>query len=204
MTPTDIGRSYDAIVEQWTTPAHPLSGLPQHERALAFLKVREPRYALDVGCGCNGRIIDLLKSRGFTIDGIDVSQRMIELARQREPDVRFFHDDICRWELPRAYDFISAWDSIWHAPLAEQPGVLRKLCGGLTAGGVIIFTLGGTDEPGEVRDTHMGVPMYTATLGIPRTLALLADFGCVCRHLEYDQLPQLHVCVIAQRAQSPG
>jgi hypothetical protein len=68
----------------------------------------------------------------------------------------------------------------------------------MTPGGVIIFTLGGTAEAGEVRDAHMGVPMYTATLGVPRTLALLAEFGCACRHLEYDQHPELHVYVIAQ------
>ncbi len=60
--------------------------------------------------------------------------------------------------------------------------------------------MGGMDEPGEVQDAHMGVPMYTATLGIPQTLKLLAEFGCVCRHLEYDQFPQLHAYVIAQKA----
>jgi hypothetical protein len=98
------------------------------------------------------------------------------------------------------YDFITAWDSIWHVPLAEQGGVLRKLCDGLNSGGVLIFTMGGTDQPGEVQDTHMGVPMYTATLGIPKMLSLLAECGCVCRHLEYDQHPQLHVYVIAQKA----
>jgi len=124
---------------------------------------------------------------------------MVALARQRHPDVQFYHADICRWELPREYDFITAWDSIWHVPLAEQEGVVRKLCAGLHSGGVLIFTMGGTDEPGEVQDTHMGVPMYTATLGIPKMLGLLAECDSVCRHLEYDQYPQLHVYVIAQK-----
>lgn len=41
--------------------------------------------------------------------------------------------------------------------------------------------------------------MYHATLGIPKTLQVLADSGCVCRHLEYDQYPELHVYVIAQK-----
>jgi trans-aconitate methyltransferase len=197
MTPSDIARSYDAITQQWESPERPLSGLQHHRVALRFLKPRQ--HALDVGCGCNGRLINYLKAEGFRVEGVDVSERMIALARQRNPDLQFYHADICRWELPRKYDFITGWDSIWHVPLAEQGHVLQKLCDGLHQGGVLIFTLGGTDEPGEVQDSHMGVPMYTATLGIPQTLSLLTQFGCVCRHLEYDQYPQLHVCVIAQK-----
>ena len=45
----------------------------------------------------------------------------------------------------------------------------------------------------------MGPPMYHATLGIPNTLHVLAEAGCVCRHLEYDQYPEAHVCLIAQQ-----
>jgi len=144
--------------------------------------------------------MEYLRAQGFEVEGIDVSERMIALARQRHPDTRFHHADICRWELPRQYDFITGWDSIWHVPLAEQESVLRKLCDRLNSGGVLIFTMGGTDQPGEVQDDHMGVPMYTATMGIPKMLAVLAECGCVSRHLEYDQYPQLHVCVIAQKA----
>jgi SAM-dependent methyltransferase len=197
MSPREVGQSYDAITQQWESPEQPLSGLPQHERALRFLKTRG--VALDVGCGCNGRLIDFLQAQGLQVEGVDVSERMVARARQRDPGVRFHHGDIRQWELPCQYDFITGWDSIWHVPLADQPGVLAKLCAGLNPGGVLIFTMGGIDQPGEVLDSHMGVPMYTATLGIPRTLSLLSECGCVCRHLEYDQYPELHVCVIAQK-----
>lgn len=198
MSPTEVGRSYDAIADRWATPGHPLPGLAAHQRAMQFVTTR--RYALDAGCGCNGRFIDYLKSQGFTVDGVDVSEQMVARTRQRNPDVRFYQEDLCEWELPRQYDFITGWDSIWHVPLAEQENVLHKLCAGLTQGGVFLFTLGGLDHPDEVQDAHMGVPMYTATLGIPKTFALLTQFGCVCRHLEYDQFPQPHVYIIAQKA----
>lgn len=197
MTPTEVGRSYDAITHLWHAPARPLNGLAEHQRAMRF--VRNRRHALDVGCGCNGRLIDCLLGKGFAVEGVDVSQRMVELARQRHPQVPFHQADIRHWPLPREYDFITAWDSIWHVPLGDQEAVLRKLCAGLSSGGVLIFTMGGTDQPHETRDTHMGVPMYTATIGIPAMLRLLADSGCICRHLEFDQLPHLHVYVIAQK-----
>ncbi len=144
--------------------------------------------ALDVGCG-TGRLMGLLNKHGFRTDGLDVCPTMLALARARHPEARLFHDDIRRWELPRSYDLIVAWDSVWHVPLPQQEAVLTKLCRGLAAGGVLVFTTGGTDAPSEKQDSCMGPPMYHATLGIPKTLQVLAVAGCVCRHLEYDQYP---------------
>jgi hypothetical protein len=46
----------------------------------------------------------------------------------------------------------------------------------------------------------MRTPMYYSVLGIPMTLAVLAKSGCTCRHLEYDQHPELHVYIVAQKA----
>ena len=64
---------------------------------------------------------------------------------------------------------------------------------------MFLFTTGGLDAPSEMVNSDMGVPMYYSTLGIPKTLALLSDAGAVCRHLEYDQHPEKHVVVIAQK-----
>ena len=88
---------------------------------------------------------------------------------------------------------------MWHVPLSDQEPVLTKLLAGLTKGGVCVFTFGGLDEPGELVDSAMGPRMYYASLGIPRTLQVIADSQCVCRHLEYDQHPESHAFVIAQR-----
>jgi len=41
--------------------------------------------------------------------------------------------------------------------------------------------------------------VYHATLGVPRLLEVIQHAHCICRHLEFDQLPQKHLCVIAQR-----
>ena len=125
---------------------------------------------------------------------------MIELAKQRHPNVGFHHADICEWDFPRKYDLISAWDSIWHLPLTDQEPVLKKILQGLTSGGVCIFTTGGLDGPSEKVDSAMGPQMYYSVLGIPNTLKLISETGCICRHLEYDQYPELHLYVIAQRA----
>ena len=198
MTPKEIGRSYDFLAAQWNSDSFPRSnGIQPHERAIAFLKNR--RHALDIGCGSSGRIIDLMLRHGFTVEGLDISDRMIEMARRRHPDITFHHADICEWKFSRQYDFISAWDSIWHVPLAQQEPVLKKILEGLSPQGVFIFTTGGLDAPSEKIDSAMGPPMYYSAPGIPNTLSLIDEAGCICRHLEYDQYPELHLYIIAHK-----
>lgn len=199
MTPEEVAAGYDRLAHEWLDVS--AYGFAQVERAVEFVKHKGA--ALDVGCG-TGRLMGLLGRHGFRTDGVDVSPVMLALARQRHPDARLFHADICGWELPEAYDLIVAWDSVWHVRLAEQVAVLTKLCRGLAAGGVLVFTAGGTDGPDERRDSHMGPPMYHATPGIPTTLRALAEAGCVCRHLEYDQYPEAHVYLIAQKVEGDG
>lgn len=198
MTPDEIAKSYNQIADQWNSDAFPrTNGIEQHERAIAFLKER--RHALDIGCGSSGRIIDHLIGQGFNVEGLDVSHRMIELAKKRHPGTTFHHADITNWKFSKKYDLISAWDSVWHLPLADQDTVLTKILRGLTNGGVCIFTTGGLDAPEEKIDSAMGPQLYYSVLGIPKTLQLISENQCICRHLEYDQYPGLHRYVIAQR-----
>ena len=75
------------------------NGIEQHERSIAFVKNRG--YALDVGCGCTGRFIDLLLGKGFKTEGVDISQEMIKLAEKRHPEIKFYRQDICEWEIPK-------------------------------------------------------------------------------------------------------
>lgn len=199
LTPEQIGRSYDAIAERWASEEFPRdNGIAPHERAIGFVSGRGA--ALDIGCGCSGRILDLMLERGFEPEGVDVSERMVELARQRHPQVPIHHGDICEFAFRRGYDLVSAWDSKWHiAPVARQEALLARVLARLNPGGVFIFTSGGTDAPDIVRDEAMGVPMVYAAPGIPGLLELIGEAGAACRHLEFDQWPERHLFVIAQR-----
>ena len=198
MTPNETGQAYNGLTHLWQSEKfNRTNGIAQHERAIAF--TRQQRTALDVGCGCSGRFIDLLQRKGFVIEGVDISDEMIRLARQRHPQIRFHHQDICDWVLPQSYDFITAWDSIWHVPLEQQEALLTKLFNGLNPGGVCIFSCAGTDTPDENTDSFMGPEVYYATLGIPGFLKVIDASGCICRHLEFDQHPELHAFFIVQK-----
>ena len=199
MMPEQIASSYNEIAQHWDCPEfNRQNGITQHERALQF--VSRVGCALDIGCGSSGRIISLLLSRGFEVEDLDISDEMLRRARKHHPRVRFHLADICAWEFPRHYYFITAWDSIWHVQLDRQLDVLRKILSGLAPGGVLIFTTGGVEGPEEITNPCFGQPLYHAAPGIPGVMRTLEKSGCSCRHLEYDQYPEKHVYVIAQRA----
>ncbi len=197
MNPQATGVGYDKIAERWRSDEFPAeNGLPQHQRALAFCENRE--FALDVGCGANPRIPRLLMEAGFSAVGVDVSQEMLVHARAHNLYDEYVHADICTWTPPRNYDLITAWDSIWHVPLQQQDALMRKLVGCLTAGGVMIFSMGGLATAEEKTDRVMGPTMYYATLGVPATLELLAEEGALLKHFEFDQHPESHAYMIVQ------
>jgi SAM-dependent methyltransferase len=197
MHPSTTGHIYDKLAETWQKDTSPSYGIPYLERAIHITKNRGT--ALDIGCGSQGRMIDLLLRHGFQPEGLDVSAEMIALARKQHPAVLFEQADICQWTFPKKYGLICAWDSTWHLPLDQQEPVLHKIYDGLNPGGVYLTTVG-FDAPCEVTaQSCWGVDLPYSTLGIPKLLELLTQCGCVCRHLEYDQHPEKHLVVIAQK-----
>jgi len=198
MKPEEIGKAYDQITDLWQSPDFNMqNGIAQHKRAIAFTKKRGK--ALDVGCGCTGRIIDLLLDEGFSPEGIDVSTEMLKLAKKRHPSIKFYHQDICNWEAQEKYDFISAWDSIWHVPLELQEQTLTKLVGCLSTNGVLIFSGGGTVEKAYHIDDYMGPEVYYSSLGVNGFVNLIQKLASSLKHFEYDQYPELHTYYIIQK-----
>jgi len=198
MEPLKQAANYDKIADHWASENFNRdNGIEQHKRALQLVEKREK--AIDVGCGSSGRIIDVLLNDGFVVEGVDLSIEMLNIAQQNHPNVQFYHADICKWNFPKKYDFISAWDSVWHAPLEEQANILKKLCNALTPKGVLIYTSGAVDEPGDGSNEFLGQVLYHAAIGIPEILKIINECNCICRHLENDDWPNHHLYLIIQR-----
>lgn len=194
--------NYDRLAGHWAGEKfNIINGIEQHRHVLNFLKGRGA--AIDLGCGSSGRIIGLMLEEDFTtVEGLDFSAAMVGLAREKSPEAEIHCADVCEWRFSRKYDFISGWDGIWHVPLVKQEALLETICAALAPGGVFIFTTGGLDEPGEMTNPFLGVPLYHATLGIPKTLEVLARCGCILRHFEYDQHPETHLVLVVQKRNS--
>jgi 2-polyprenyl-3-methyl-5-hydroxy-6-metoxy-1,4-benzoquinol methylase len=192
----DIGQKYDKIA-QWWHDQHNESeyGLKQIGRAISYCKTRY--FALDVGCGAGGRVTRKLLSEGFEVTGIDASAKMIELAKANHPAIDFQLADICYWQADKKYDFIVAWDSIFHLPLSMHEPVIFKLCAMLKTQGILIYTFG--DDYGEHESDWRNDKFYYSTIGINKNLSLIVEANCQCCHLELDQYPQKHVSMIVRK-----
>lgn len=211
MDPLAIGIKYSKIAEWWNERhINSKYGIKQIEKALTFSK--NSNTALDVGCGSGGRIIKLLNAHGLNVTGIDVSEKMIELARSNHPDTTFHQSDLLNFETGLNFDFIVAWDSIFHIEAAKQMDAINKMTNLLRPHGIIIYSFGdaiGDHEDlsfsengkqlGQLDNDYFGY----GSIGINTNLQALIDNGCKCLHLELDQYPQSHAYLIAQKQSGP-
>lgn len=198
MEPQELGRKYDRIAQWWHEQHHASAyGMQQLARALSYASTTG-RRALDVGCGAGGRVVNALLEQGYEVAGIDVSAEMVRLAARNHPDAAFHLQDICTWEPGGTFDFIVAWDSIFHLPLQMQRPVMDKLCRLLNKNGVIIYSFG--NATGDHTDTWHGDEFYYSSIGMNDNLTVLLENGLAVLHLELDQFPeQRHAYIIARK-----
>ncbi len=198
MHPEDTAARYDRIAQWWQTQHQDsLYGIAQLERAIKF--ALKKHLAIDIGCGSSGRFFNVLSEPGFQVEGLDISAEMINLAKELHPDITFYREDICCWSPPKSYSLVVAWDSTFHLPLEMQELVVKKLCDALDGNGVLMFTCGGGHKQGEISGTFQGQNFEYSTLGVNAFLKILNEQHCTCLHLEYDQHPENHVYIIAQK-----
>ena len=188
MEPAILGTKYDKIAQWWHDQHfHSAHGVKQFEKAVDF-SVGAGK-ALDVGCGAGGRFIRILQNKGFSVTGIDVSTEMIKLAGRNHPEHKFIVQDICSWETDQQFNFIVAWDSIFHLPLGMQKPVVSKLCRLLAKDGVLIYTFG--NAYGEHTHQWHDDTFYYSSIGINENMQLLINNGMSVLHLELDQYPEI-------------
>lgn len=82
--PTDTRELYDQTATNWSRhQPSSLSDYTARPRVIALCEPLEGKKVLDLGCG-EGYVSRMLRRRGAHVIGLDVSERMIELARQAE------------------------------------------------------------------------------------------------------------------------
>ena len=94
---------------------------------------------LDVACG-TGKHIGYLK-RHYNVTGVDISDKMLDLAIARYPDVQFHQADMMDMELGRDFDvLVCLFSSISHLKTYENLGkALKNFSKHLKKGGVLII-----------------------------------------------------------------
>jgi GNAT superfamily N-acetyltransferase/SAM-dependent methyltransferase len=118
------------------------------------------RAILDVACGTGEHARLLATRHGFEVDGVDLNEDFLRLARLKHPGGRFTRADMRSFQLARKYDAICClFSSIGYlGTLDRVTDALRCFTAHLAEGGVILvepWFPPGVLEPGR-RSTHVG------------------------------------------------
>ena len=94
---------------------------------------------LDAGCG-PGRDSEFFASKGYTVTGIDLSQKFIEIAKKAAPTATFALMDLRKISFPKeSFDGIWACASLLHLERIEVPAVLAIFHRILKPGGIVFI-----------------------------------------------------------------
>lgn len=143
------------------------------------------RTVLDVACGTGEHARHLASTHGFEVDGLDLDEGLLRVARAKHPSGRFYHADMSDFTLDGRYDAILClFSSIGYLVTLERTGrALACFRRHLRENGVVLvepWFPPGALEDGRVsrqHGTHMG-------RSVERTSRVQID-GCVS-HLWFD------------------
>ncbi len=106
--------------------------------------LNELKLGLDLGCG-TGSITAELASRGIEMTGVDISEDMLMVAREKSEgqDILYLNQDMCEFELYGTVDFIvSSLDCINYITDKRDLLKVMKLANNyLNPGGLFIFDI---------------------------------------------------------------
>lgn len=153
---------------------------------------------LDIGCGTGEPIARYLIAAGHDVTGVDSSETMIALCRERFPTQSWIIADMRRLDLGRRFNGILAWDSFFHLTQGEQKAMFAIFAAHIADGGALMFTSG--PRAGEAIGSFQGEPLYHASLDPEDYRRLLAAHGFdVIDHIAEDATCGSHTIWLARQ-----
>ncbi len=119
-----VVEDYDDIAQDY---ADEFYGNKEYEKYIdIFLKSLKGRKILDVGCG-NGNDCRYISSKGFNVLGIDISKKMLEIAKANLPNIEFRLMDMCHMDFEdSSFDGIISNCSLFHVPSEILQDTLKE------------------------------------------------------------------------------
>ncbi|RFU85946.1 class I SAM-dependent methyltransferase [Streptomyces triticagri] len=204
-----VRESYDTVAADYLERVPAPDAMDPLSRAMlaAFaelVRTAGVRPVADLGCG-PGRVTAHLAGLGVSAFGVDLSPKMIALARRAYPDLRFTEGSMTA--LPTGDDELGgilAWYSTHHTPPQWLPDVFAEFHRTLAPGGHLLWGDYVGDE--HLQPTHgYGRPVTYESYLLPldRTVRLLEEAGlAVTARLELEpggRADRPRACLLARR-----
>jgi tRNA (uracil-5-)-methyltransferase TRM9 len=121
------------------------------ELKFLFGDLKEGEKVLDLGCG-NGRWYKVFKEKKVDYFGIDNSEKLIEIAKEKFPDAKFFVGDALNLPFPDDFfDKVYSIALLHHIPSEDfRIKVLKEAKRVLKPGGILILTCWKIYRPREI------------------------------------------------------
>lgn len=112
------------------------------ESTNAFIKeLPAGARVLDVGCGSGVKSKYLIK-HGLKVTGIDISDKLLEIARREVPGGKFKEISMSGLDaMPETFNGVFAQASLLHIPREQAGGVVKSMAGRLTPGGLLYIAV---------------------------------------------------------------
>jgi cyclopropane fatty-acyl-phospholipid synthase-like methyltransferase len=147
----------------------------------ACLGIKKGRL-LDLGCGSGEPFARLFIDQGWTVAGVDFSEKMLELAAKYVPEMQTIQADMREVDFgPRQFEAITAIYSLFHVPSNDHPAVFEKFYRWLLPEGKVLFTYAtkeytGSDEFDGYKE-FMGQELYYGHKSPDKLYASLEEIG---------------------------
>ena len=175
--PAAIAASYDAVAEEYAERLfHELDYKPFDRELLDEVAARTTGVICDLGCG-PGHVAGYLAERGAEVIGVDLSAAMVDVARRRQPGLRFEQGNMLDLGR-RGWAAVVAMYSLIHIERAQVPTALASIHGALRPGGTLVVAVHGGE--GEIRhDSFMDhdVPFTGTFFELDELTDLVRDAG---------------------------
>ncbi len=167
-----------------------MAKLETERKAKAFLSYLQPGVKiLDIGCG-PGRDAKYFTDLGFQVTGIDISEKMIELAQKTAPGATFCVMDSEEMQFPSAsFDAVWASASLLHSPKDRFVQILEQMRSFVKEDGIIYLSMKqGDGEVFEEDARYGGVKKFWSYYQEQELLSLLQTCGFqIVEHHVYDK-----------------
>ena len=95
---------------------------------------------LELGCG-TGRLTELLIKKGLHVEGVDLYDEMLNIAREKLPDIKFYKQDIRNLKFDRLFDFAVLLSRTIAYMITDEDlnSCINSIYNCLNPGGLVLF-----------------------------------------------------------------
>lgn len=170
-----VKQGYNKAAENYAAGRHQFKNDVYLEKLESFLVPHST--ILDIGCGTGKPVDSYFVSKGHKVVGIDISEKMIELAKKNVPQAEYKIVDMAELqEGEYAVDVVVSFYAIFHTPRDTHQPLLNKINSFLPKGGLLLITMGSSEWEGK-EDNFFGAEMFWSHYSSEKNTELVKSAG---------------------------